>query len=97
MGQCVIAGITGGSKCKPSLTKWVYRNVWEWCLDWYGDYPTSPVIDPKGPASGSSRVLRGGGWDSLGVECRSAFRAYDEPDDRLDNIGFRLVLAQVEP
>ena len=38
-------------------------NVWEWCEDWYGDYPTGPLKDPKGPDTGLHRVLRGGSWD----------------------------------
>jgi len=41
-------------------------SVWEWCADWYGEdyYVGSPAADPKGPASGNRRVLRGGNWMS---------------------------------
>lgn len=67
-------------------------NVWEWCEDWYSDsyYSASPSVDPKGPSSGSVRVLRGGAWD-LGSTCRSAVRGWTKPDVRSSFSGFRVV------
>ncbi len=67
-------------------------NVWEWCQDWYGDYPDGAVVDPEGAGTGSGRVIRGGGWDSYARHCRSAYRGYDSPSNRRDYSGFRLVL-----
>jgi formylglycine-generating enzyme required for sulfatase activity len=68
-------------------------NVWEWCWDWYGEstYASSPGSDARGPASGSNRVGRGGGWDSGACFCRVANRDYDWPDSEYSNLGFRLV------
>ncbi len=73
----------------------MHGNVYEYCRDWYGPYPTGSVSDPQGPASGSIRVLRGGGWRTHGKDCRSASRyglAYINKD-----IGFRVVLAPGQP
>jgi len=67
-------------------------NVWEWCHDWYGDYPSGDVADPVGPHSSSDRVNRGGGWGSYARFCRSANRFRGSPDFRNGNLGFRLVL-----
>ncbi|MBV6442944.1 MAG: Hercynine oxygenase [Saprospiraceae bacterium] len=64
-------------------------NVWEWCGDWYGDYPSSPPENPAGPASGSYRVLRGGAWDGVADGCRVAYRSYYGPVLRSSFVGFR--------
>jgi formylglycine-generating enzyme required for sulfatase activity len=70
----------------------MHGNVWEWCQDWSGDYPTNPVTDPAGPATGTQRVLRGGSWCSSAGVCRSAFRYSCDPSDSHWVVGFRLAL-----
>jgi sulfatase modifying factor 1 len=67
-------------------------NVWEWCRDAYGEYPSKPVVDPVGPQSGSDKVRRGGSWFKYGYYCRSANRNYADVNDRYTTTGFRLVL-----
>ena len=70
-------------------------NVWEWCSDWSGDYPTGSVTDPMGPSSGSNRVFRGGGWYNGARFARSAFRLGFVPGDRYFFLGFRPALSSV--
>ncbi len=73
-------------------------NVFEWCADWYDEkyYANSPVDDPHGPASGSNRMFRGGGWSSIAGDCRSANRFRYWPDSRSSNLGFRLALVPAD-
>jgi formylglycine-generating enzyme required for sulfatase activity len=66
-------------------------NVWEWCSDWYGEYPEMEQTDPGGPESGPGRVDRGGSWNSGGNSCRSASRDYTDPGQFGRSMGFRLV------
>ena len=66
--------------------------VWEWCEDWYSSYPTQGVIDPMGPATGTYRALRGGGFNNNKLSARSSGRNNDSaPTRELTDFGFRLV------
>lgn len=68
-------------------------NVWEWCSDWYGSYPSSKQTNPSGPATGSYRVYRGGSWSHSAGSCAVSCRGNFTPDFALSYLGFRLVFA----
>ncbi|MBQ7589197.1 MAG: formylglycine-generating enzyme family protein [Verrucomicrobia bacterium] len=74
----------------------MHGNVFEWCLDRYGDYPTSAVTDPTGPVTGDFHVIRGGSWASSAGDCRSAYRFSYMFDYRNFHLGFRVALAPVK-
>jgi formylglycine-generating enzyme required for sulfatase activity len=74
----------------------MHGNAWEWCSDWFGDYPKGALSDPSGPEEGSYRVIRGGGWSHDASLCRSAFRYGDLPSHRLLNFGFRVAMSSNE-
>jgi formylglycine-generating enzyme required for sulfatase activity len=67
-------------------------NVLEWCSDWYdqGYYQKSPQVNPQGPTSGTSRVVRGGAWFGLPWDVRCACRDWTYPDGWGNHPGFRV-------
>jgi serine/threonine-protein kinase len=70
-------------------------NVWEWVADWYAAdyYGRSPDRNPQGPDSGNARGLRGGSWDYVDVDVRSAIRGRLDPDYWDSRVGFRCAVA----
>ena len=74
----------------------MHGNVWEWCLDWKGEYPSGSVTDPVGPDSGSHHVFRGGSWSGHAWLCRSAYRLSGTPTYTDGRLGFRVALAPVQ-
>ena len=69
-------------------------NVWEWCQDYYGSYPSGSKTNPQGPSSGSYRVFRGGSWDYDASSCSPSYRDGYGFYDGHDFLGLRLALSE---
>jgi formylglycine-generating enzyme required for sulfatase activity len=86
----------GGKKPNPWGLYDMYGNVYEWCQDWYGDYPSGSLTDPTGASSGSHRVARGGSWLTLSDGYRSASRNWYTSASRYRNLGFRVLRSSIK-
>jgi len=85
--------VVGGKAANPLGMHDMGGNVQEWVNDWYLDtyYEVSPSTDPRGPASGTPRVLRGGSWGYFTNGVRSSYRLGNAPSTASGFIGFRVV------
>jgi formylglycine-generating enzyme required for sulfatase activity len=70
----------------------MHGNVWEWCVDrWHEKYTDEPQVNPRGPITGTDRVMRGGNWDDSATFCRAADRTHScAPSGRGNELGFRI-------
>jgi len=66
-------------------------NVWEWCWDWFGEYPGGTQQDYMGASSDFSRIQRGGSWYNSAVYLRSENRGSYYPQTAINTMGFRVM------
>jgi uncharacterized protein (TIGR02996 family) len=71
----------------------VHGNVFEWCQDWHGPYPSGTVTDPTGPAEGDMRIDRGGAWYFTADICRAGYRDCTAESGRYSFLGFRVAVS----
>lgn len=65
-------------------------NLWEWCWDYFGEYPQEPVSNPPGASESTRRVLRGGAWFTPAHLLRVTNRYWNAPSFQANSVGFRL-------
>lgn len=66
-------------------------NVWEWCMDKYGNTFPTDATNPQGPTTGASQVIRGGSWGYQAPQCKIDYRSNALPDQGGIGLGFRIV------
>jgi formylglycine-generating enzyme required for sulfatase activity len=89
-GSGLMAQPVGTKLANPWSLHDMHGNAAEWCWDWYAPYPNWTVANPRGPATGTEKLVRGGSWDSTARWCRSATRGSVPPETRYFSTGFRL-------